>query len=131
MRETGELTMSKTVLSNKKADAIGNGLFLIGLAVLVYADVWWPNILLVLWVSLGSRQLLSGRFYDAILCSLLFLGLFLISFLHVKWSVLVPVLLVLGGIHMIFREYCLAEGLEEDPIEENQKEIEDDPEFKE
>lgn len=113
-------------ISKKKADAISNGVFLIGLGILIYTNAWWPGILLALWATLAVRQYLTNRIYDLAITTILLLGLFLVTFLNLNWSVLVPVLLILGGIHIIFREYCVAEGVEdENPIEETEKEIED------
>lgn len=113
-------------MSKRKADAISNGVFLIGIGILLFTNTWWPGILLVIWAVLATRQYLTGRTYDLILSTVLLIGLFLITILKVTWSVIVPVLLVLGGIHIIFREYCVAEGAEdENPIEETEKEIED------
>jgi hypothetical protein len=116
-------------MSKKKADAISNGVFLIGLGILVYTNYWWPGILIPLWATLALRQALTGRFYDLIIATIILLGLFLLTFFNLNWMIIVPVLLILGGIHIIFREYCVAEGIEEeDPIEEKEKEIEDDAE---
>lgn len=113
-------------MSKKKADAISNGVFLISLGILVYSNAWWPGILLAIWATLAIRQYLTGRIYDLIITTILLIGLFVVTLLNLNWSVLVPVLLILGGIHIIFREYCVAEGTEEeDPIEETEKEIED------
>lgn len=117
--------MSQIILSKRKADAISNGIFLIGLGILAFSSLWWPGILLLLWITLAVRQYLTGRIYDLVISSVLLLGLFAVSILNLNWSVLVPVLLVLGGIHLIFREYCVAEGAEEEnPIEETEKEME-------
>ncbi|MBA3957665.1 MAG: hypothetical protein H0X51_04625 [Parachlamydiaceae bacterium] len=121
--------MTQLIFSKRKADAIGNGLFLIALGILIYTNAWWPGILLALWVSLGARQFLSGRYYDFFISSVILLGLFAIALLNLNWTVVLPVLFVLGGIHIIFREYCVAEGIEEEnPIEEAEKEIEEDGE---
>lgn len=119
--------MAQVILSKRKADAVSNGVFLISLAVLIYTDFWWPGILIALWLTLIVRQYLTGRIYDLVMTSILLLGLFFITMLNINWSILVPVLLILGGIHIIFREFCVAEGIEdEDPIEETEREIEDD-----
>lgn len=119
--------MGRMLMSKRKADAISNGLFLMGIGALIYTNAWWPGILLVIWVTVATRQYLTGRIYDLVVSSVLLLGLFFVMFLKIDWSVLVPVLLVLGGIHIIFREYCVAEGVEEeDPLEETEKEIEDE-----
>lgn len=118
--------MSKLTLSKRKADAISNGIFLICLGILIYTGAWWPGILLALFATLGIRQYLTGRMYDLVVTTILLLGLYFIVFFNINWSILVPVLLVLGGIHLIFREYCVAEGYEdEDVVEESEKEIED------
>lgn len=118
-------------MSKKKADGISNGIFLICIGILAFSDYWWPGILLALWVTLGTREYLTGRYYDLALTTLILLGLFLITFMDLNWTVIVPVLLVLGGIHLIFREYSIAQGVEEeDVIEEKEKEIEDGEEIK-
>lgn len=118
--------MNQLIMSKRKADAISNGIFLVGLAVLFFTERWWPGILFVLWATLGCRQVLTGRLYDLFVSTILLLGLVVISYFQFNWIV-VPVLLILGGLHLIFREYCVAEGIEEeDPIEEQEKEIEED-----
>lgn len=119
--------MAKVIMSKRKADAISNGIFLIGIGILVFTNFWWPGILLVLWATLALRQFLTARFYDLAITSILLLGLFIITFFNIQWFVLVPVLLVLGGLHIIFREYCVADRDEDgDVIEETEREIEDD-----
>lgn len=125
---TMEYCVSQIILSKRKADAISNGIFLICLGILVYTNAWWPGILLALWATLATRQFLTNRLYDLLWSTVLLVGLFLVTIFDLNWSVLVPVLLVLGGIHLIFREYCAAEGAGEDEVElveETEKEIED------
>lgn len=115
------------LLSKKRADTTSNGVFLIGLGILALTDFWWPGILLVLWVTLAIRQYFTGRFYDLATSSLILLGLFTVSILKFDWSVIVPVILIVGGIYTLFREYSVAAGIEEeDPIDESEKEIEEE-----
>ncbi len=106
--------MAKPMVSKRKADAISNGAFLIGLGILLFTDHWWPNILLVLWVTLFLRQYLTGRNYDALVSTVILIGLFVVSFIKINWSVIIPVLFVIGGIYLIFREYFYAEETIED-----------------
>jgi predicted membrane protein len=101
--------MAKSILSKRKADAISNGAFFIGLGILLFTNAWWPGILIVLWIALVLRQYLTGRNYDAVLSTIILVGLFLISYVKIDWSVLIPVLFVIGGIYLIFREYFYAE----------------------
>ncbi len=115
--------MGKAILSKRKSDAIANGVFLISLGVLFYTNYWWPGILLALWINVGLRQFLTGRLYDFTISSVILLGLFAISFFEVEWTILLPVLFVVGGIYIIFREYFFAEDTNG---EEKSQEILDD-----
>lgn len=115
--------MAKPILSKRKSDVIANGIFLIGLGILFYTKFWWPGILLVLWASVALRQYLTGRMYDCFISSFILLGLFVVSFFNFEWNVLMPVLLIIGGIYIIFREYFFAEDTNG---EEKSQEILDD-----
>lgn len=118
--------MAQWILSKRKADAISNGVFLVGIGILFFANAWWPGILLVIWATLFTREFFTARYYDMFVSSVLLLGLFAVSLFNFNWTIIIPILLILGGIHIIFREYCVAEGIEEeDPIEETEREIED------
>ena len=99
--------LHQPILSKKKTEAIANGAFLICLGILFATDAWWPGILLAIWVSLAVRQYFSGRLYDLMMSSFILLGLFVISLLKLDWSILMPVLFVVGGIYIIFREISL------------------------
>lgn len=113
--------MVMPILTKRKADAISNGAFLIGLGILLFTNYWWPGILLVLWVSLFLRQYLTGRFYDTLISTIILVGLFIVSFIKLNWSVLIPVLFVIGGIYLIFREYFYAEEtIEEETLDETE-----------
>lgn len=101
--------MAEPIMSKRKAEAISNGMLLIGIGVLFFTGWWWPGILLVVWIALGLRQYLTGRHYDFLLTSLILGGLFLAYFFKFDWSFLMPVLFLVGGIYIIFREYFFAE----------------------
>lgn len=103
-------------LSKRKADAISNGVFLVGIGILIYLNSWWPSLLLVLWATVGTRQYLTGRFFDLVVSTIILVGLFVVTFFRLDWTVLVPVLFVLGGIYIIYREYSLAEAIEPEDI---------------
>lgn len=115
--------MGKLILSRRKASAISNGAFLIGLGILIYTNAWWPWILLAIWVGLALRQYLTGRTYDLVVSTFVLIGLFLITLFRLDWSMLMPILFVIGGIYIIFREYYFAE---ETNGEEKSQEIKDD-----
>lgn len=101
--------MTQTIMSKRKADAISNGAFLIALGVLFYTNFWWPGILAAIWISIGLRQFLTGRIYDLCISTIILLGLFAMTVFNFEWAVLLPVLFIVGGIYIIFREYFFAE----------------------
>lgn len=101
--------MSQPIMSKKKADAISNGTFLVALGILFYTNYWWPGILVAIWANVGLRQFLTGRIYDLCISTFILLGLFVVTIFNFEWSVLLPILFVIGGIYIIFREYFFAE----------------------
>lgn len=118
--------MTTVHLSKRKANAISNGIFLICLGVLFYTSAWWPGILVAIWALLATRQVLTRRFYDLFISSVILLGLFCVYYLKVTWDVLMPVLFVIGGIYIIFREfYQSREETEVEHIDDVEKEIEE------
>ncbi|MCB1118460.1 MAG: hypothetical protein KDK65_00710 [Chlamydiia bacterium] len=98
-----------TKMSTKKAGAISTGVFLISLGAIVYTGFWWPGILLALAAMLGIRQYLTERYFDMVVTLIILLGVFLTTWLQVTWDVLVPIVFVLGGIYVIYREYVWGE----------------------
>ncbi len=101
--------MDEMKMSKRRADAFSTGAFLISLGILFFTNTWWPGILLAIWVLLGLRQFLRGRTYDLTITSIILLGLFITSFVRIDWSIFIPVLFVIGGIYIIFREYFYSE----------------------
>ena len=113
-----EVVMAKALLSKKKADAVSNGIFLACLGILFYTNTWWPGILLAVWALLASRQFLTGRRYDILISSVILLGLFLVALLRINWDMLLPILFVVGGLYIIFREYFYGDNTIKDDIED-------------
>jgi predicted membrane protein len=112
------------ILPKRKSDAISNGVFLITLGILFFTNSWWPGILLALWAVLVVRQYFTGRYYDLIITSIILLGLFVINYFNIGWDILMPVLFVIGGIYIIFREYFFSDDVSvEDKIQEIQEDI--------
>lgn len=90
-----------------RAEAIGNGVFLILLGVLFYFSWLWPGILLAVWASFAVRQLLTGRHTDFVLTTLLLGSLFLVIYFNLSWNMLTPILFILGGGYLIYKEFFI------------------------
>lgn len=118
--------MSIPLTTHKRADAISLGVMIIGFGVLFYLTAWWPGVLLVIGSSLVMRQYLRGRHYDIAITTLVFGGLFLYFYFDVDWAVVMPVLFVVGGIYLVFREYFVTkQRFGEDQVADDSQEIED------
>ena len=115
--------MNKIVMSEKKASSIANGLFLISIGVLFFTNLWWPGILLAIWISMASKQYLTGRLYDAAITSVILLGLFVTSLVNLNWAYFLPVIFIVSGIFLIYREYS---GPHDTNGEDKSEEIKED-----
>lgn len=115
--------MSKQHMAKGKIDAISTGALLICLGVLFYTHLWWPGILVAIWIHLALKQYLSGRIFDLIVSSFVLLGLTFIASTRIDWAVVLPVMFVVGGIYLIFREFFFADDTNG---EEKSQEIRDD-----
>lgn len=101
--------MKHIILPKRKAEAISNGLALICLAVLFWSNFWWPGILLGILVWIGSRQYFTGRYWDLMITAVILISLFLVTLFNIDLSALVPILFILGGIYIVFREYYFSD----------------------
>ncbi|CDR33878.1 hypothetical protein [Criblamydia sequanensis] len=97
--------MSNWILSKNKADALSNGIFLIALGLLFFFNAWWPGIILAIWALLAVRQYFTGRYYDLFLTTLILLVLFFSVLFRIDLNVLTPILFIIGGIYIVFREF--------------------------
>lgn len=112
--------------SEKKSKSIATALFFIGLVILVFTDVWWPGIMLVVGLPLALRQYLMGRNYDMAVSLLVFVGTFITVRYDISWRVFLPILFSLGGVYILCREFFGSEGVTEEEKEEDiQHEIEE------
>lgn len=105
--------------SKKKALSLSTALFLMGLAILIYTDVWWPGIMLAAGLPLALRQFLLGRTYDTVVTLFVFVGTFISVEYDISWKILLPILFTLGAIYILLREFFGPEGTTEEEKEED------------
>ncbi len=111
--------MARPITSRKKAQALSTALFLLGLAILVYVDIWWPGIMLIIGLPLALRQYLLGRSYDMIVTLLVFVGTFVTVQFDISWRIFLPVLFTIGGLYILFREFFGPDETTEEEKEED------------
>lgn len=121
--------MAHPLTSHKKAKVLSLSLFLIGIALLIFLQTWWPAILLVIGIPVALRQYLMGRRYDMFLSLFIFgVGFISIQF-DISWQILFPVLFVIGAIYILCRElYEYSISSEAEVEEDKNLEIEEEKE---
>ncbi len=108
------------ITSRKKAQALSTALFLIGMASLIFVDVWWPGIMLIIGLPLALRQYLVGRNYDMMVTLFVFVGTFISVQFDISWRIFLPILFTLGALYVLFREFL---GPDETTEEEKEEEL--------
>ena len=113
--------ISRALVSKKKAGLLSTGLFLLGLAVLIFTDLWWPGIMLAVGLPLALRQYLLARTYDMGITLLVFVGTYVTVQFDISWRVFLPVLFTIGAIYILCREFMTPDP-DEEPEDEVDKE---------
>ncbi len=115
------------ITSKKKAQTLSTALFLIGLAVLIFTNSWWPGVMLAIGLPLALRQYLLGRNYDMMVTLLIFVGTFVTVQFDISWRIFLPILFTLGALYILLREFFGPdETTEEEKEEELNHEIEEE-----
>ncbi len=123
--------MKKLHVSKKKAIGLSMALFLVGLAIISYLGAWWPGIMLVIGVPLALREYLMGKIYDTAITLVIFLGVFVTVSFNISEKFLLPVLFMLGGIYIFFRDFIEDKTMSEADREEDlNEELEEDKDKK-
>ncbi len=112
--------MAQPITSKKKAHALSTALFLIGLAILIITEMWWPGLMLAVGLPLALRQYLLGRTYDMGVSLLVFVGTFVTVQYNISWRVFLPVLFTIGGIYILCREFLAPDEEEEDEVDKDE-----------
>ncbi|PCI78246.1 hypothetical protein COB21_01045 [Candidatus Aerophobetes bacterium] len=122
--------MSKGICSRKRASKIYIALLLVGIAILLITNSWWPTILLVVGTALGVKQALVGKRKDATLTFIVFYGFFFVQFIHLAWQILVPSIMIITAFYIVAKEWIEDRRLptEKETDEEIQKQLEENSE---
>jgi len=111
--------MAHPLTSQKRAQTVSTAIFLLGIAVLVFTDDWWPGIMLAVGLPLALRQYLLGRTYDMAITLLVFIGTFITVQFDISWRIFLPVLFSLGAIYILLREFFESNATTEPEREED------------
>lgn len=91
----------------RAGSGITGGLFLIRLGVIWFADWWWPGIMVVLGIAIGSGLVFRGRYRPAIVAMAVFFGIPLLTEARIPWHIFAPMVLVGVGLIVIAKAFYL------------------------
>lgn len=89
---------------------ITSGLLLIGLGVIWFADWWWPGIMVVLGIAIGSGLVFRGRYVPAIVVMAIFFGIPILTEAQIPWDLFAPMVLIGVGVIIIVKAFYLKES---------------------
>ncbi len=98
----------RPILSKKRSQVISSAILLVGFAILVFTNAWWPGIMLVLGAALAVKQFLRGRILDMGVSIAAFGGFFVISQFQISWQILVPILLIFAAVYIVCKEWVVS-----------------------
>lgn len=107
------------MMSSKRAKALSAAIFFIGLAIVSVYGVWWPNIMLVIGISLVCRHIFLGQAHDAFLNFIIFFGVYFAYRFQIRPSFFWPTVFVIAAIYILSREFLLERERTEEEIEED------------
>jgi phosphotransferase system glucose/maltose/N-acetylglucosamine-specific IIC component len=121
------MVMAKPIVSKKRANALSYAILLFMLALISFRGSWWPDICIAIGTSLAFRNFLRHQYKDMVANIIIFGGLYAYVAFGLSWAIVLPVMLILGAIYVLFKEFLIAEEeTEVEHEEEINQEIEED-----
>jgi hypothetical protein len=94
---------------------ITGGLLLVGLGVVWLADWWWPGIMVVLGIAIGSGLVFRGRYFPAVVVMAIFFGIPILTEARIPWDTFAPLVLIGVGVIIIVKAFYLKESSSSTP----------------
>jgi hypothetical protein len=88
---------------------ITGGLFLIGIGVIWLADWWWPGIMVVLGIAIGSGLVFRRRYVPGVVVMAIFFSIPLLTEARIPWSLFAPMVLIGVGVIVLAKAFLLKE----------------------
>ncbi len=121
--------MAHPIVSRKKAQIFSFILFILGIVTLAIFQDWWPGIMLAFGFPIALREFLLGKRYDALISLCVFSGAYVTVEFNIPWDILLPMIFIIGGIHIFFRDFFKTDPeTEVEEEEEISQEIEEEKE---
>lgn len=96
-------------VAKEKINCLAAALFAIGMAIIAYFHYphLWAGIATVVGITIVVRQFLLGRLVDMLVAIILFLAIFIVSYWELRENLVVPIILIIGGVYYIVSQISL------------------------
>ena len=86
------------------------GLLLIGLGVLALTGWWWPGIMVVLGIAIGSGLVFRGRYLAGAVVAAIFFAIPLLTDANIPWAIFGSMVLIGVGAVVLIKAFLLRES---------------------
>jgi hypothetical protein len=88
-------------------NGVTGGLLLVGIGVIWFADWWWPGIMVVLGIAVGSGLIFRGKYVPGLVAMAAFFSIPLLTEAQIPWSLFAPMVLIGVGAIILARAFVL------------------------
>jgi hypothetical protein len=92
---------------DRTRDGITGGLLLIGLGILFLTGWWWPGIMVVLGIAIGSGLVFRGRYLEGAVIAAIFFAIPLLTEADIPWGLFGPMVLIGVGAVVLVKAFYL------------------------
>jgi len=86
---------------------ITGGLLLIGIGILILTGWWWPGIMFVLGIAIGSGLVFRGRYLAGAIAAAIFFAIPSLTEANIPWGTVGPLLLIGVGAVVLIKAFYL------------------------
>ncbi len=91
-------------------DGITGGLLLIGIGILAFTGWWWPGIMVVLGIAIGSGLVFRGRYLQGLVMAAIFFAIPLLTEADIPWGIFGPMILIGVGVVALVKAFYLRDA---------------------
>lgn len=95
--------------NERTRNPITGGLLLIGLGALFLTGWWWPGIMVVLGIAIGSGLVFRGRYLAGAVIAAIFFAIPLLTEADIPWQIFGPMVLIGAGLVILAKVLILRE----------------------
>lgn len=83
---------------------------MIGIGILALTGWWWPGIMVVLGIAIGSGLVFRGRYLQGLVVAAIFFAIPLLTATEIPWGIFGPMVLIGVGAVVLVKAFFLREA---------------------